>query len=129
MDTGRGVLVVGLGALIGLIGLFEIPLHIYSALVIPVLIGISVDEAMFLLHHARGADEGFIRRTLELETRPVVTTALTTSAGLFALCFAKYDGLRHLGSGGAVGNAPATTGTRVEALPEDEAEVTPLRED
>ena len=31
--------------------------------------------------------------------------------------------------GGAVGNAPATTGTRVEALPEDEAEVTPLRED
>ena len=99
-----GVLVVGLGALFGLIGLFEIPLHIYSALVIPVLIGISVDEAMFLLHHARGADEGFIRRTLELETRPVVTTALTTSAGLFALCFAKYDGLRHLGIVGAVGN-------------------------
>lgn len=31
--------------------------------------------------------------------------------------------------GGAVGTAPATTGTRVEALPEDEAEVTPLRED
>ena len=31
--------------------------------------------------------------------------------------------------GGAVGNAAATTAPRVEALPEDEAEVTPLRED
>jgi hypothetical protein len=31
--------------------------------------------------------------------------------------------------GGAVGPAPATQGTRVEALPEDEAEVVPLRED
>lgn len=30
--------------------------------------------------------------------------------------------------GGAVGNAPATQGTRVEALPEDEAEVVPLRD-
>lgn len=31
--------------------------------------------------------------------------------------------------GGAVGNAPATRATNVEALPEDEAEVVPLRED
>ncbi len=31
--------------------------------------------------------------------------------------------------GGAVGNTPATTGARVEALPEDEAEVVPLREE
>lgn len=31
--------------------------------------------------------------------------------------------------GGAVGNAPASTAPRVEALPEGEAEVTPLRED
>jgi hypothetical protein len=31
--------------------------------------------------------------------------------------------------GGAVGQAAATPGTRVEPLPEDEAEVVPLRED
>lgn len=31
--------------------------------------------------------------------------------------------------GGAVGNAPATRGARVEPLPEGEAEVVPLRED
>lgn len=98
------VLVVGLGVLFGVISAFGVPLHIYSALVIPVLLGISVDEAMFLLHHARGGGDDAIRRTLERETRPVITTALTTSAGLVALCFAHYDGLRHLGIVGAVGN-------------------------
>jgi predicted RND superfamily exporter protein len=98
------VLVVGLGALFGLMGLLHVPLHIYSALVIPVLLGVSVDEAMFLLHHARDPEGDPIARTLDRETRPVVTTALTTSAGLVALVFADYDGLRHLGIVGAVGN-------------------------
>jgi predicted RND superfamily exporter protein len=85
-------------------GVLHVPLHIYSALVIPVLLGVSVDEAMFLLHHARDPGGDPIARTLDRETRPVVTTALTTSAGLVALVFAQYDGLRHLGIVGAVGN-------------------------
>jgi uncharacterized protein len=105
------VLATGMGALLGLIGVLKVPLHIYSALVIPVLLGISVDEAMFLLHHsreaeARGGAEGVdvVRATLEKEATPVVTTALTTSAGLVSLTFAQYEGLRDLGRVGAVGN-------------------------
>ncbi len=101
------VLATGMGALLGLIGILEVPLHIYSALVIPVLLGISVDEAMFLLHHSREAEAAggdVVRATLEKEATPVVTTALTTSAGLVSLTFAQYEGLRDLGLVGAVGN-------------------------
>lgn len=101
-----GVLVVGMGALFGIIGVLHVPLHLYSALVIPVLLGISVDEAMFLLHHAREAtSKDAIEETLRREAAPVITTALTTSAGLVALVAANYEGLRDLGIVGAVGNA------------------------
>jgi len=101
------VLATGLGALLGIIGVLKVPLHIYSALVIPVLLGISVDEAMFLLHHSREAEAqggDIVKATLEKEATPVVTTALTTSAGLISLTFAQYEGLRDLGMVGAVGN-------------------------
>ncbi len=103
-----GVLAVGLGALLGAASLAAVPLHIYSALVIPVLLGISVDEAMFLLHQARApvaAGEDPIARALVVQGRPVFATALTTSAGFVALAFADYEGLRDLGVVGALGNA------------------------
>jgi hypothetical protein len=100
-----GVLVVGIALLLALAGLLKLPLHIYSALVVPVLCGITVDEAMFLLHQARNAGEGDpVERALVVQGRPVVTTALTTTAGFAALAFAGYDGLRHLGLVGALGN-------------------------
>jgi predicted RND superfamily exporter protein len=101
------VLTVGIGALLGVIALLHVPLHIYSALVIPVLLGISVDEAMFLLYHARDVAQGADRtqKTLEEEGPPVLATALTTSAGFAALAFAKYGGLADLGTVGALGSA------------------------
>lgn len=101
-----GVLVVGVAVLLALTRVFGLPLHIYSALVIPVLLGISVDEAMFLLHQARHDEDGDpIARALAVQGRAVVTTALTTTAGFVALALAGYEGLRHLGAVGALGNA------------------------
>jgi hypothetical protein len=95
-----------------------IPLHAYDALVIPVLLGITVDEGMFLLHRARsegeasaahppGPGEGgdLIRDTLRREGPPIAATALTTSAGFGALAFCDFDGLRDLGRVGALGSA------------------------
>lgn len=101
------VLILEIGALLGVIALLKVPLHIYSALVIPVLLGISVDEAMFLLHHARDAEPGVdpTLQTLEREGPPVVATALTTSAGFAALAFAHYGGLADLGMVGGLGSA------------------------
>lgn len=100
-----------IAAVLLLIKLFQIPLHAYDALVIPVLLGITVDEAMFLLHRAREMPKGqdnlnaLIADTLRLEGPPIAATALTTAAGFFALVFCDFDGLRDLGMVGALGSS------------------------
>jgi predicted RND superfamily exporter protein len=89
-----------------LIRVLGIPLHAYDALVLPVLLGITVDEGMFLLQHARGSSSpDIIHDTLQHEGRAIAATALTTSAGFAALAFCDFDGLRDLGRVGAIGSA------------------------
>jgi hypothetical protein len=77
-----------------------IPVHVYDALVLPVLVGITVDESMFLLHALR---EGTASSALASEARSVVTTALTTAAGFAALLGCGFPGLRDLGAVGLTG--------------------------
>ena len=102
------VVVVELAAVLALVRVFDVPLHAYDALVLPVLLGITVDEGMFLLYRARreraaGIDR-VIGETLRHEGPPVVTTALTTAAGFGGLILCDFDGLRHLGMVGAIGS-------------------------
>jgi predicted RND superfamily exporter protein len=89
-----------------LVRVFDVPLHAYDALVLPVLLGITVDEAMFLLHRARadGLGEAELLTTLRHEGPLVAATALTTAAGFGALAFCDFDGLRDLGRVGAIGS-------------------------
>jgi len=80
--------------------LAHVPLHVYDALVLPVLIGITVDESMFLLHAMRHGDP---REALQREGRAIVSTALTTAAGFAALLGCSFPGLRDLGAIGLIG--------------------------
>lgn len=98
------VVVGEVAAMLALFRLAGIPLHAYSALVLPVLLGITVDEGMFLLHRAGTTG---IAATLREEGPPIAATALTTAAGFAALGFSDFDGLRDLGLAGALGS---TTG-------------------
>ncbi|MBW2453835.1 MAG: MMPL family transporter [Deltaproteobacteria bacterium] len=118
------VVVTELGVVLFLIRVLDIPLHAYNALVLPVLLGITVDEAMFLLFRARAAAEGageeqgaeskgaeskgagedLVDTVLRREGPPVATTALTTAAGFAGLVMCEFDGLRHLGMVGALGS-------------------------
>jgi hypothetical protein len=105
------VVVAEVALVLLLIRLLDIPLHAYDALVLPVLLGITVDEAMFLLYRAReeqgagaqGTHEQMVA-TLRHEGPIVSATALTTAAGFGALAFCDFDGLRDLGRVGAVGS-------------------------
>ncbi|MFO0590114.1 MAG: MMPL family transporter [Polyangiaceae bacterium] len=100
------VVTAEVAAVLLLLRVFGIPLHAYSALVIPVLLGITVDEGMFLLHRARheGAGPTVIADTLRDEGPPIAATALTTAVGFGALAFCNFDGLRDLGLVGAIGS-------------------------
>ena len=74
--------------------------HVYDALVLPVLFGVTVDESMFLLHAARDRS---MSEALREQGPLVAATALTTAAGFAALVACRFDGLRDLGAVGAIG--------------------------
>jgi predicted RND superfamily exporter protein len=80
--------------------LLSVRWHVYDALVLPVLFGVTVDESMFLLHAAR---ERSMADALRTQGPLVAATALTTAAGFGALVACRFDGLRDLGAVGAIG--------------------------
>jgi predicted exporter len=74
--------------------------HVYDALVLPVLFGVTVDESMFLLHAARTRP---LEEALRAQGPLVAATALTTAAGFAALIACRFEGLRDLGLVGTLG--------------------------
>jgi predicted RND superfamily exporter protein len=72
--------------------------HAYDALVVPVLIGVTLDESMFLLYGATTPEEA-----LRIQGPLVTTTALTTASGFAALLVCRYPGLFDVGAVGALG--------------------------
>jgi uncharacterized protein len=84
----------------------HVPWHAYDALVVPVLLGITMDEAMFLLYAARSATGGqaATEHALREQGPLVVATALTTSAGFAALLACRFEGLFDVGAVGAIGS-------------------------
>jgi len=92
-----------------LMGVLHLQWHVYDALVLPVLVGVTIDESMFLLHAAREEERAGRRgdapvvAALETQGPLVVATALTTCAGFGALLFCRFQGLFDLGAVGAMG--------------------------
>ena len=80
--------------------LLSVRWHVYDALVLPVLFGVTIDESMFLLHAAQGHS---MAEALRTQGPLVAATALTTAAGFVALVACRFDGLRDLGAVGAIG--------------------------
>jgi predicted RND superfamily exporter protein len=77
--------------------------HVYDALVLPVLLGITLDEALFLLEAARR--KASIDAALAEQAPLAAATALTTAAGFLALLVCRFGGLADVGKVGALGSA------------------------
>ncbi|MBI2895502.1 MAG: MMPL family transporter [Deltaproteobacteria bacterium] len=73
----------------------------YNLIVVPVLIGIAIDENVFLIHRYLACRS--VEETLREGGRAVLTTALTTAAGFATLVACRFDGLRSLGTTAAIG--------------------------
>ncbi len=128
LKTSRDVLIalatiaVEIGAVALTMRLLHVRWHVYDALVLPVLIGITMDESMFLLHaagrDAKAAPDSLagerakepsvdvvIAEALREQGPLVASTALTTAAGFAALLACRFEGLVDLGAVGALGSA------------------------
>lgn len=114
---GVGLAMLALATEIAMVGVamraLHIGWHVYDALVLPVLLGITLDEVLFLLNAAEeqaGADddaageEDFVDRALAKQAPLSTATALTTAAGFGALVACRFEGLFDLGAVGAIGS-------------------------
>lgn len=97
------VLVVEIALVLVLANLFHIRWHIYDALVLPVLLGITLDETLFLLDAVRR--QASVDKALEKLAPLAASTALTTAAGFGALLICRFGGLTDIGKVGALGSA------------------------
>ena len=94
-----GTVVAGVGMTLGAMPLLGIPLNLANFFAIPMLIGLSVDSAIHLIHRAK-QDPTRLSETV----RAVGFTALTTAIGFGALVFAEHRGMQSLGAVMLVGS-------------------------
>ena len=96
------VLVVEIAIVLSLSRLLAVRWHVYDALVLPVLLGITLDEVLFLLEAAERS--GSIDVAIEEQAPLGMATALTTAAGFGALVVCRFGGLVDVGKVGALGS-------------------------
>lgn len=110
MGALRSLRAVALAALVLLVEIalvlvasraFGVRWHVYDALVLPILLGITLDEAMFLL---AATERRSIDDALAHQAPLGAATALTTAAGFAALVTCRFEGLRDMGKVGALGS-------------------------
>jgi predicted RND superfamily exporter protein len=107
--------VVGTVCTAGLWGWFGRPLDLFSMCVLPVMIGIGMDDGLHVLHMSRYRGEDLARATSEAG-RGIVLTNLTTCAGFASLMLSHVPALRNGGLLICVGNLLCLAATLV-ALP------------
>ena len=91
------MLPVSLGMLLmfGLLGLLNIPLNPANMIVLPLILGIGIDDGVHVIHDFR-SQQGRYRLTGSTATA-IVMTSLTTMVGFGSLMIASHRGLQSLG--------------------------------
>ncbi len=104
IDFGNPLFVVmalfplGLGMLqlFGLLGFLGIPLNPANMIVLPLILGIGIDDGVHLIHDFR-RQKGFRYRISRSTASAVLITSLTTMIGFGSLMIASHRGLQSLG--------------------------------
>ncbi len=84
------------------LAVIHLPLNLFNLLCVPLVVGYGIDDHVYLVHRHRQDPSGGPAQTLRTTGRAIVLTSLSTMAGFGALCAARFDGLRSLGSAGAL---------------------------
>ena len=87
---------LGIIQLFGLMGLLEIPLNPANIIVLPLIIGIGIDDGVHVVHDLR---QGQLERTglSQATVTGIVLTSLTSMIGFGSLMLANHEGLKSLG--------------------------------
>ncbi|MDC3136927.1 MMPL family transporter [Bacteroidota bacterium] len=90
-------LVVTFMVLLAINSFWNIPLHVYNVVILPIVIGVSIDNGIHLVHSIRAHGQKFARPFVQ-QTYPVlVSCSFTTVLGFVGLLFVNHPGLVDMG--------------------------------
>ena len=90
-------LVVTFMVLLAINSFWTIPLHVYNVVILPIIIGVSIDNGIHLVHSIRAHGQKFARPFVQ-QTYPVlVSCSFTTVLGFVGLLFVNHPGLVDMG--------------------------------
>ena len=96
-------LAVGTACTLGVMKLAGLSFNYANVVVLPVILGIGIDDGIHLVHHFHLDAERDVGRLLRSTGRAVVVTSLTTMIGFGALAWSPHAGVRSMGVLAALG--------------------------
>lgn len=89
--------VVGMGITFGLLVIFDIPLNPANLIILPLILGIGVDNGVHIIHDCRSQSDR-IYCTAPSTINAIMLTSLTTMVGFGSMMIAAHRGLYSLGA-------------------------------
>jgi hypothetical protein len=88
---------IGCSVLVGFMVIFRIDFNFFNIIVLPMIIGIGIDDGVHLTNTFRRVQHGNLVKGITKTGRAVVLTSLTTIAGFGSISLAHYPGLQSMG--------------------------------
>ncbi len=89
--------------MLGVIGIFNLPMDLFTMMVASIAIGLAVDDTIHFMHNFRryydqsGDPVAAVHETLQTTGRAMLVTTLVLSAGFFIFAFATMSNVRNFG--------------------------------
>ena len=88
---------IGVGGVIAFGHYFDIDLNMISIMMIPLVIGISIDDGIHILHRYKEEGKGSIPKTVQTTGKAVFLTTATTCLAFSSFLVAEHPGMRPMG--------------------------------
>lgn len=95
--------VLGIVCTFGIMGYFNIPLNAANLIVLPLILGIGIDDGVHIMHDFHNSYKGGTYRISSSTSMSVILTSLTTILSFGTLMLAEHRGLQSLGMVLAIG--------------------------
>lgn len=95
--------VLGIVCTFGIMGYFNIPLNAANLIVLPLILGIGIDDGVHIMHDFHNSYRGGTYRISSSTSMSVILTSLTTILSFGTLMLAEHRGLQSLGMVLAIG--------------------------
>ncbi len=90
-------IITGVVWVMGVLYLLRIKMNLYNLVMIPAIMGMSVDNSIHIFHRYRELGKGSLSEVLGTTGISVILASLTNAAGFLGLAFCTHGGLRSMG--------------------------------